>query len=290
MLRLIFFLMFVLCCSAQSRNDWRLSVQYGTTVPSSCEGGKIFIKTNATSGSNSYACVNGSYVLQGGSGSSLTYGTFASLPATCSAGDRYLTSDSLYEFSCTSANTWTPFYKGKRVYLPTSVSFSDLNSPSSGSTIGGSIYWKVAGTGANFRGKIATIPSAPYTLTVLIRTNFKPSNFARSGLILYDGTKVFFCGITDAGQIKSSNFSNVSTFASDNTVSPDYSLPQGDIWLRLADDNTNRYCRVSLDGINWQETLSQSRTAYLTPTYWGVAGNSENSNDIHITVISAVAQ
>ena len=65
--RLILSLMFVLCCFAQSRNDWRLPVQYGTTVPSTCEGGKIFIKTNASAGSNTYACVSGSYVAQGGS-------------------------------------------------------------------------------------------------------------------------------------------------------------------------------------------------------------------------------
>ena len=101
---------------------------------------------------------------------------------------------------------------------------------------------------------------------------------------------MFFCGLTDANQIKSSNFSNVSTFASDNTVSPDYYAPQGDIWLRLADDNTNRKCSVSIDGKNWQEVMSQSRTNYLTPTQWGVASNSENSNDIHTTIISAVAQ
>ena len=123
-----------------------------------------------------------------GGGSSLTYGAYASLPATCSSGDRYLASDSVYEFACTATNTWSPFYKGQRVYLPTSISFSDLNSPSSGSTTGGSIYWKVPGTGANFRGKIATIPSAPYTLTTLIRENLKPTNYARAGMILYDGT------------------------------------------------------------------------------------------------------
>lgn len=64
--KFILFAFFFVVLSAQSRLDWRLPVQSGTTVPSSCSAGRIFIKTDATAGSNLYACVNGSFVVQGG--------------------------------------------------------------------------------------------------------------------------------------------------------------------------------------------------------------------------------
>jgi hypothetical protein len=44
-------------------------VLHGTTLPSTCANGDVFVKDNATSGAHWYACEAGSWVAQGGGGS-----------------------------------------------------------------------------------------------------------------------------------------------------------------------------------------------------------------------------
>src|SRR5204862_4315643 len=53
-------------CAATATVDQR-AVKFGTTLPATCWAGDIFFKTDATAGSNLYACVAlNTWVVQGG--------------------------------------------------------------------------------------------------------------------------------------------------------------------------------------------------------------------------------
>ena len=59
----------------------------------------------------------------GGGGSTITTGTYASLPGTCTVGDMYVFTDSVYNFAvCRSTNVWTYFLNGKIAVPPGVVS------------------------------------------------------------------------------------------------------------------------------------------------------------------------
>lgn len=48
-------------------------IKYGTSVPGSCSAGQLYLKTNATSGQQIYACESGVFVAQGGAGGSSVF-------------------------------------------------------------------------------------------------------------------------------------------------------------------------------------------------------------------------
>jgi hypothetical protein len=63
-----------------------------------------------------------------------------------------------------------------------------------------------------------------------------------------------------------------SKFNSDLSFSADYfavNLIPATPWLRIIDDNTNRICQVSGDGVSWVTFHTVSRTDFLTPTQMG---------------------
>jgi len=57
-------------------------VSEGTTVPGSCTGGQLFVKTDASAGQNLYTCSGGTYTVIGGSGSAATAGYGISISGT----------------------------------------------------------------------------------------------------------------------------------------------------------------------------------------------------------------
>lgn len=75
MRRLLCLALLALPCVGQTSNTAARNPRYlnanvsaGTSVPESCTSNQIFIKTDADSGSNLYACVSGSFVAQAGGG------------------------------------------------------------------------------------------------------------------------------------------------------------------------------------------------------------------------------
>jgi hypothetical protein len=289
--RLILLLMFVLCCFAQSRNDWRLPVQYGTTVPSTCEGGKIFIKTNASAGSNTYACVSGSYVLQGGTaGNSTTTGSFANNPGSCTDGDLRLPDDSAYILRCAS-NVWVQWGTVMRSYNPALASITttrNFGSSTAVTTRGGIVLTVPAGSGTQVRGIEKDVPTAPYTVTASFNALIMNQDYMTCGVYLSDETKLVSAALayssfvgTAGPIIRLGKWNSVTSFLGDylTTYATAGMFPNGNLTIKINDDNTNRITSVCLDpsGNDCMQLHSVSRTDHLTPTKIGIFCNTENT-------------
>lgn len=202
-----------------------------------------------------------------GGGSSLTYGAYASLPATCTTGDRYLTSDSLYEFACTATNTWTAFHEGKLAAIPPSSGWSWVNQGSATITDTAGVLYLLAPAAAGDSVKIRTrtMPGGTWTLEARIATWATDNNFNRSGIGFRESaTGKLVAGIIDEGKncgyIK---YTNPTTFSSNGA----YSLYRSRQWFdfKLTYDGTTITIACSLDmGMHWVEKLSEAKATFFT--------------------------
>lgn len=158
----------------------------------------------------------------------------------------------------------------------------------------GVLYMEIpSGAGDNIRGLYKTIPSAPYTLEVLVEPIWAGQAFARAGMFLYDnvsaelithwwdtGTGPLAAGPT----IVSSNWNSVTSFNGNITASADhYNVLRRwfgikPVWFRIRDDNTNHHFEFSLDRVKWFKVGQQARTGFLTATHWGIAMEGFNSS------------
>lgn len=205
----------------------------------------------------------------GGSGSLITVGNYAdSRPASPNAGDTFLIKDGYWK-EVYHDSAWNPWRDESQLTAPPTSGWSWLNqSTATVDESKGALYLEVPmSTGTQIRGRIRTVPSTPYTITAAFQGIV--SNTVRLyGLLWHDGTKVVDFGIGAVSRF-SQQYTNVTT-----TGSTYFSIPVTDtgnslLWLRIADDGTNRICSYSIDGKNWIQVHSVTRTDFLTATYVG---------------------
>lgn len=173
----------------------------------------------------------------------------------------------------------TPSVPVYPITTPVDSGFSWLNQGSaSTTTTNGAVFLSApASATTEFRGRIKA-KTAPYTITASMLPLFSPANFARVGLFFTDGTKIAFFGVgyNANPRLFSSTFNTVTSINADYTTQI-FSGYSGMLWLRIADNNTNRVCSLSMDGINFIEIHSVVRTDFLTATSVGWGGDVENS-------------
>jgi hypothetical protein len=142
------------------------------------------------------------------------------------------------------------------------------------------------------RGREVDAPTAPYSITIgMIPTlngdgsgvNENPfaglfwresgsDKFAAFALLLVDGG-------FNPPQLASYKFTNATTFSAGYATYEPKLIPYngGLIWLRIEDNNTNRICSYSVDGVTFIEFHSVTRLDFLTPDKVGIFINS-NTN------------
>lgn len=212
-------------------------------------------------------------------------GAQASRPAAAAGntGQLYLPNNGFYASRSTGSayatfGPWFPFTE------PDNTAFSDLNGPTVVTTNGGIVISTAAsGTDQN-RARVKAVPGAtPYTVDIAILPRFIVENFHNAGLYVTDGTnaatsKLWGCyvgGISGQSTIKVDKWTNSTTFSA-NAVS--LQLPvAGVIFLRYADDSTNRSCSYSFDGVNYEAIFSEGRTTFLTATHIGFGVQTANA-------------
>lgn len=205
------------------------------------------------------------------------------------AGSLYLPNDSPYIYRDTGAAfaAWGPLY-------PCGVQdfsgFTDVNSPTK-STAGGLFnITAAAAAGNNVRAVVTPTPSTPYTLTVGIFFYVAPANFSFSGALWMDsasGKLDAYGPTTNIGQwiyrIKYNTATSFNALGLNNA----FSVGVGRVFLRLADNGTNRTMSFSMDGYNYIQTATFVRTDFLTPDRIGVFTESNNAtNQSTVTVFS----
>jgi hypothetical protein len=188
-----------------------------------------------------------------------------------------------------SGSAWIPWGPIYPLTAPSNTGFSWVNQGSASlvTTNGGLVLvGSATGSGANLQGRVKSAPSVPYTITVCLNAVTFNKAFNSYGLWFRESGSgkihVFDMICTTSGSgvvsgarvLRSSKYTNATTFSADYQVVSYYNEVH---WLRIADDNTNRICSVSADGVNWTQVHSVTRTDFLTADEVGFFLSSENS-------------
>ena len=195
---------------------------------------------------------------------------YSSLPAAEKAGRTIHVSDSPHMFR-DNGSTLDAYSGGPRIYVPPLASAFTWDNQNSATATdnAGTLYVSKQSSGTISNQMITlykTAPSAPYKVTAKILADFAPQNFNGWGMGWRQssdgklaGYMHIFVGALMVGFAR--KFTNSTTWSADYFGSlPQQHLP----WLRIEDDNTNRICSVSPDGINWKVVHTIGRTDFLT--------------------------
>ncbi len=248
---------------------------------------------------NGTRVVNGDLTVKGtctgcGGGASITQGTFASLPGTCTTNDLYVYTIAKYNPArCSSTNTWSQFYPlvGLITLPPSTAGYAWGSTQGSAAISNTNGAWEFSDpTGSNqlrYFYKNASYPVATYTFTVGLTATGVEFDNSFIGIGVSDGTKFIECHIGyNSGNVTSpgtlcfswTNQTTVSALA--GTARPIASLSSPS-FLTVSDDLASTITFYWSDDINvpTKYTLySASRTAILTPSRIGVDMNVTASN------------
>lgn len=226
---------------------------------------------------------------------SVQTGAFGSIPGSGQkAGDLYLPSDGFCAYRW-SGSAWVPWGPLFPFTAPVSGDFTAVNGGGTSSlttTYGGLVLADSATTGSdNLRVYKKAAPSTPYTITAAILAVSDPTDTTPGfdgGLCFRESGSgklhVYALTLTDSspGDVVSVKYTNPTTFSA--TYHSDKFLTRRTgyapcVWLRIADDGTNRICSAGVNGETWWQTHSVGRTDFLTADEvgfyidpWGAAG------------------
>ncbi len=198
-----------------------------------------------------------------GGGATTTSGTYASVPASPTAGDLHIATDSpLWQRYDGSA--WKPILPGWPGPLTTPSATGWSNKDVSGSpTLTNGVLSNVSSTTAGPGWRYRSAPATPYTVTVV----FPPNN--RRLIALYESgtTKGIFINWDDTNRrFYVQRDSNLGiTFAAHVFFGDaEYNWGRGPIAMRVSDDGTSITFAYSVDGVNYYAAYSEARGTSFT--------------------------
>lgn len=262
--------------------------QAGTTASNHGAGATV-IASIMTAGA--YSQFQTDILAQVASGPSITQGTYASLPGSCTTNDVYFMTDSVYQARCSATNTWSYFYQGAgSVTLPPTGSWSWDNQGSStvSSTYGYLYLTFLRSSAVSIRAYYRSAPATPYSLTVLLSNDISglPGGSAVDSAYLVgfrDGAGKFVLmrlGYTNANgySIFTDKWTNSTTFSANyltyfGGASSDI-VTRNPTWLRVTDcgsssagvcsgNSGNLVFWYSLDGQTWTQVDARARTDFM---------------------------
>jgi hypothetical protein len=229
-------------------------------------------------------------VTGGASGSTITRGPIASLPGSVpAAGNMYICSDSPYYF-VSDGSAWQPYVAGYNVVQPVLANFTQVKVDlTTLDTTHGGIIMAVSGNGGSEDNQVLAqaIPgSGAYYVDAACICQAVQNNGGFGSL--------FLDGLTSAnkevmgvfgwqGSFGSWGWKSYNSATSHNSDSGQEQIVTGSplLWFRMYDDRTtNRTFYFSTNGFDWQQTLQESRTNFLTPADVGLVVVPFNSPQI----------
>lgn len=168
-----------------------------------------------------------------------------------------------------TGSAWVPWGPLFAMTQPVSGDFSWVNQGSATvSTTNGGIYLydPTVDASLNIRARVKSAPSTPYTITAAILFDPIVAANHNSGLLFREsgtGELVLFGILQGTGSVlQVDNWNSPTSFNANvvNVTTRSMSL----VWLRIADNGTNRICSVSSDGQNWIVVSTVARTTFLT--------------------------
>lgn len=128
----------------------------------------------------------------------------------------------------------------------------------------GNLFVRNPGTSGSLSSRIKTAPSTPYTITAGIVPFVPGTTGAQAGLVVREsstGKLIQFGPHRDIG-LSVSKYTNGDTFSA-HYLTLDIVAFAGILWLQITDNGTNLLFNVSVDGRNFIQIHSVSRTDFM---------------------------
>lgn len=152
-----------------------------------------------------------------------------------------------------------------------------------------------AGASDNFRMRVKNAPSTPYVITIAWLPIFKPDNYPGGGLFFRESSSgkihlwaLYHESIQTGGiQAIVGRYNDFTTYAGTNDFTgPGMALyVSNPIWMRIADDGTDRIFSFSRDGVNFVTVATVGNTTFLTADQVGFYVNA-HTRDAAMTLLS----
>lgn len=219
----------------------------------------------------------------GGGGDSTTTAAQASRPAASNDGDLFLPNNGFYVQRDTGAAwaAWGPIYP---MTPPVDSDFAWVNQggATTDATFGGVTLVGPATSGDSLRIRKKAAPATPYTITACFLPTFNVASSCNMGLVFRqssDGKLASIHLTSAAGNIVVLKWTNQTTPSTAYVSATAWPMTTP-VWLRIADNGTNRISSMSGDGKSWVVAHSVSRTDHLTADEVGFYVNAQSSTQI----------
>ena len=243
-----------------------------------------------------------------GASSIVLSGALSARPAAGTVGRIYMATDG-YPDSYDTGSAWVPRVNGLQCANPPLVgAFTTVNHHYSSLSQDGDGLLLVnmgSNSGTDYlESYLVAAPAAPYIFTVGFSFQFfYPAQYVMIGIMLANGTTAgsssqeffTFCqpgtlGTQTPLYLVVQKYANYAWSA--NVAGFPLTFPlswPANIFMRIRDDNTNRYFDISTDGRLWVNLYSAARTDFITPTYVGLCTD-QQSSAVATTMIRAQAR
>jgi hypothetical protein len=237
---------------------------------------------------------NKGYV-DGAAGNFNLSGTYASLPTPGVAGRTYTCTD-VGRILRDNGTAWITTWIGPATPLPGAVPTTGWTTPGIGSStwaasLDGMLFTLVSASTLYYQYR--TYPTSPFTLTVYVDVDLSGNPYSVPatstgvwlGIVISDGTKFIkfgpdFANSSSAPWFTASWAAGGSSFTSataapvalDAINPPMFWIGGLPHWYQVVDNGTNLLLNYSLNGIDWHNFYTASRTAILTPSRIGIGG------------------
>lgn len=226
----------------------------------------------------------------GGGGAAIVEGAFSTRSATGPSGTVFLPTDG-YSAGYYDATGWVGF--GPLHYLgPAPVDPGTwVNQGTASISAASGALTLIGGTGVtttNLVARVVNAGAAPWTVTAFFRGFMLIRATHQMGLCFRESAsgKIVNFGLYADGGTGSTGgnlwwvvdkYNNATGATGAYFETPSALQPTNGLWLRIADDNTNRICSISVDGQHWTQYHSVARTDFITADQWGIYVGTQTS-------------
>jgi hypothetical protein len=139
---------------------------------------------------------------------------------------------------------------------------------------------------------VQNAPATPWTFTAGLMMALFTVNFQSCGIQVSDGTKITALRLqynSSAGgnSFQLDDFTSATVYTANLAASSVFATLPFPLWLRVADNGTNIIWSYSVDGVNFLQLFSRTRTTFQTPTKFGICSVAQNSSrDVNFTCVS----
>lgn len=222
------------------------------------------------------------------------YNSIANRPSSAQVGDRYIGSDSRYDFYRYNGTLWQPFI-GSTVITPPpgTTTFTNSGNTVTVTTYGDGAFLMSNASSSSISEYINTntLPGT-YTITGVFISGGVNANFTSQGICLFDGTKIVSFGVAinssfPGGVWTIDQWNNFSSHNGNYTAAGPASAGVP-LWVQIVVTTSSRTFNSSYNGKDWYQQAQVSNTDFLTPTNWGFHMENSSGHNTQLIVLGGV--